>query len=481
MFAAADLDLPDLPTIPVVNQSMARPILARETVRFVGEAVAVVVAETVAAAADAAEHVIVHIEPRPAVVALPDAATGDTLVHQDAGTNVAFDMPAIAQTADPAPAAEASDGGGLDFSGCEVVVEERLVNQRLAAVPLEPRSAAAEWSADGTRLTFYASTQAPHRVRDALAALYGLDKAAVRVIVPDVGGGFGAKGAPSPEELVLAGLARAVGRPVVWTESRAENLKSSVHGRAQSQRLRLGGTRAGRITHYELDVAQDAGRLPDDRSLSAHVHPQGVHRLLPHRPRRDQRAQLRHQHSAGHRLPGRGPPRGHLRHRAGRRPVRRADRHGPRRGAPPQLRGARALSVHQLCRQHLRLRRLRRRPRAGSGRGPIRRAAVRAGPPPGLRRPGAARHRYRLLRGEHLDGPQRAGRDRTRRRRIADSAHRRDGIRSGPRHLLGHDRGRCHRRAAGPHHHNLQRHRRDRVQRADGRLPLRPGWPARPS
>ena len=262
VFDAADLDLPDLPTIPVVNQSMARPILARETVRFVGEPVAVVVAETVAAAADAAEHVVVDIESRPAVVALPDAATGDTLVHQDAGTNVAFDMPAIAQTADPAPAAEASDGGGLDFSGCEVVVEASLVNQRLAAVPLEPRSAAAEWSANGARLTFYASTQAPHRVRDALAALYGLDKAAVRVVTPDVGGGFGAKGAPSPEELVLAGLARAVGRPVVWTESRAENLTSSVHGRAQSQRLRLGGTRAGRITHYELHVAQDAGAYP---------------------------------------------------------------------------------------------------------------------------------------------------------------------------------------------------------------------------
>ena len=251
LFTAADLDLPDLPTIPVVNQSMARPILARDIVRFVGEPVVAVVAETAAAATDAAEHVVVDIELQPVVVALSDAAAGDTLVHQDAGTNVAFDMPASGHVEAP-----------LDFSECEVVVETSLVNQRLAAVPLEPRSAAAEWSADGARLTFYASTQAPHRVRDALSALYGLDKAAVRVVTPDVGGGFGAKGAPSPEELVLAGLARAVGRPVVWTESRAENLTSSVHGRAQSQRLRLGGTRAGRITHYELDVVQDAGAYP---------------------------------------------------------------------------------------------------------------------------------------------------------------------------------------------------------------------------
>ena len=276
VFTAADLDLPDLPTIPVVNRSMPRPVLARDTVRFVGEPVAVVVAETAAAAADAAEHVVVDIEPRPAVVALPDAATGNTLVHQHAGTNVAFDMPVMVHTTDNGPASEPGAGmnvafdmpasghveAQLDFSSCEVVVEASLVNQRLAAVPLEPRSAAAEWSSDGSRLTFYASTQAPHRVRDALAALYGLDQAAVRVVTPDVGGGFGAKGAPSPEELVLAGLARAVGRPVVWTESRAENLTSSVHGRAQTQRLRLGGTRAGRITHYELDIVQDAGAYP---------------------------------------------------------------------------------------------------------------------------------------------------------------------------------------------------------------------------
>ena len=251
VFTATDLDLPDLKPIPMVNQSMARPVLVRDTVRFVGEPVAVVVAETAAAAADAAEHVMVDIEPQPAAVTLPDAATGNTLVHQHARTNIAFDMPASGTSEAP-----------LDFSGCEVVVETSLVNQRLAAVPLEPRSAAAEWSGDGTRLTFHASTQAPHRVRDALAAVYGLDKAAVRVVTPDVGGGFGAKGAPSPEELVLAGLARAVGRPVAWTESRAENLTSSVHGRAQNQQFRLGGTRSGRITHYELNVVQDAGAYP---------------------------------------------------------------------------------------------------------------------------------------------------------------------------------------------------------------------------
>ncbi len=251
VFTAADLDLPDLKPIPMVNQQMSRPVLARHTVRFVGEPVAVVVAETPAAAADAAEHVFVDIEALLAAVTLPDAAAGDTLVHPPAGTNIAFDMPPTSDMESP-----------LDFSGCDVVVTGTLADQRLAAVPLEPRSAAAEWSADGTRLTFHASTQAPHRVRDTLAGLYGLDKDAVRVVTADVGGGFGAKGTPSPEELVLAGLARAVARPVKWTESRAENLTASVHGRGQTQRFRLGGTRSGRITYYELEVDQDAGAYP---------------------------------------------------------------------------------------------------------------------------------------------------------------------------------------------------------------------------
>ena len=139
---------------------------------------------------------------QPPVVALPDASTGDTLVHRSAGTNVAFDMPAAGNAEAP-----------VDFSDCEVTVEASLVNQRLAAVPLEPRSAAAEWSADGARLTFYRlHPRRPHRVRDTLATLYRLDKAAVRVVTPDVGGGFGAKGTPSPEELAR-GWAGPSGRP----------------------------------------------------------------------------------------------------------------------------------------------------------------------------------------------------------------------------------------------------------------------------
>ena len=102
----------------------------------------------------------------------------------------------------------------------------------------------------------------------------------------------------------MAGLARAVGRPVVWTESRAENLTSSVHGRAQRQRLRWAAPAPDGSPHYELEVVQDAGAYPSDRRLPAHLHPQGVHRLLRDRQRLDQRAEPCHQHRAGHRPTG---------------------------------------------------------------------------------------------------------------------------------------------------------------------------------
>ena len=257
VFTADDLGLADLEPIPVVNQQMGRPLLARGTVRFAGEPVVAVVAETAAAATDAAEHVIVDVEPLPAVVSLEEAAAGTVLVHARAGTNLAFEMTPVTR-ARIGP----RDSGPLDFSECEAVVRATFVNQRLAAAPLEPRSASAHWRHDTGRLTFLASTQAPHRVRDTLAELYGLAPGDVRVIAPDVGGGFGAKASPAPEELLLAGLSRVVGRPVVWTESRSENLTAGVHGRAQVQKVRLGGDRSGRITHYELDVTQDAGAYP---------------------------------------------------------------------------------------------------------------------------------------------------------------------------------------------------------------------------
>src|SRR5262249_36944029 len=151
--------------------------------------------------------------------------------------------------------------GAADFGDCEVVVAERIVNQRMTAAPIEPRAGAAYWTHDG-RLVHYSACQGAHPTRDLLATIYGLDPARVRVIVPDMGGGFGAKSRTYPEELALGFYARAVGRPVKWAETRSENMVAMPHGRAQVQRARIGGRRDGRITAYQLDVVQDAGAYP---------------------------------------------------------------------------------------------------------------------------------------------------------------------------------------------------------------------------
>jgi carbon-monoxide dehydrogenase large subunit len=181
------------------------------------------------------------------VVVDPEVALRDEhVIYPDVGTNVVQRV---------------SSGSRADFAGCDVVVEERIVNQRLTAAPIEPRSAAAYWTDDG-RLVHYAACQGAHPARDVLATVYGLDPSHVRVVVPDVGGGFGAKSRIFPDEAALGFYAQVVRRPVRWTESRSENMVAMAHGRGQVQHARLGGTRDGRITAYQLDVVQDAGAYP---------------------------------------------------------------------------------------------------------------------------------------------------------------------------------------------------------------------------
>jgi aerobic carbon-monoxide dehydrogenase large subunit len=248
VFSAADVDLQPLtPPTPMLNQAMTRPLLARERVRFVGEPVAVIVAESPTAAADAAEMVWPDYDPLPAVVDPEAARTDDVVLHEAAGTNVVVEM-------------DQRDPSEDLFAGCEVVVSETVVNQRLAAVPLECRAAAAAWV--GGRLHQWSSTQHAHGVRDALCDLYGLGPDQVRVIAPDVGGGFGAKIGNYPEDLLLAWLARRVGRPVRWAETRSENMVGLGHGRGQRQLLEIGGRRDGTVEAYRLTILQDAGAYP---------------------------------------------------------------------------------------------------------------------------------------------------------------------------------------------------------------------------
>ena len=233
-------------TNPTFPEAMRRPFVAIGTVRYVGQPVVAVIAEDRLQAADAADLVLVDYDPLPVVVDPEVALRDEVVLFPDHGSNV------VMRFASPTPA---------DFSACEVVVEERIVNQRLTAAPIETRSGAAYWTDDG-RLVHYSACQGAHPTKALLAEIYGLDPAAVRVVVPDVGGGFGAKSRTYPEELALGFYAREVGRPVRWTETRTENILAMPNGRGQVQRAKLGGTRDGRITAYQLDVVQDAGAFP---------------------------------------------------------------------------------------------------------------------------------------------------------------------------------------------------------------------------
>ena len=248
VFSAADIaELPRIAhTLPMLPDGMRRPLLATDVVRFVGEPVAVVVAEDRYAAADAADLVIVDYEPLTPAVDPESAATDEVVLFPEVGTNAAVRL------ASPQRA---------DFSGCEVVVELRVENQRMTAAPIEPRSGAAYWTDDG-RLVHYSACQGAHPAREALCAIYGLPPEEIRVVVPDVGGGFGAKSRCQAEELLLGWLSRRLGRAVRWTETRSENMVAMPHGRGQLQHVTIGGTRDGRITAYQLDVVQDAGAYP---------------------------------------------------------------------------------------------------------------------------------------------------------------------------------------------------------------------------
>ena len=244
VWTAADIDIaPAGPANGMMNKAMLFPYLAIDTVRYVGDLVAIVVSEDKTSGVDAAETVIVDYEPLEAVLDMDDSFSNRVLLHPEAETNVVLTF-----------AARNNDD---IFADCEVVVDLVIENQRVAPAPMEVRSCVSTW--DGARLTQWACSQGAHGARDGLAEVFGLEKSQVRVITPDVGGGFGAKSGVYPEEILVGWATRKLGVPVRWTESRTENMLAMGHGRAQRQRTRMGGTRDGRITAYRLDLLQDAG------------------------------------------------------------------------------------------------------------------------------------------------------------------------------------------------------------------------------
>jgi carbon-monoxide dehydrogenase large subunit len=244
----ADLTIGDIKPFMMINQSITRPVLARDRVRYVGEPIVAIVAETRAAAVDAAELVIVEIDSLPPLIDPRDALAEDAIhLFPHIGTNVALhsDHP----------------GKPISFDNCDVVVSQTTVNQRLAPAPIENRSAIAWWEND--RLILELGCQGTHPVRNTVAEIYGLQPEQMRVICPDVGGGFGAKAHAAPEAVVLGELSRRTGRPVRWTETRSENMTGMGHGRGQIQTVTLGGTSEGDLLAYKIEIVQDAGAYPN--------------------------------------------------------------------------------------------------------------------------------------------------------------------------------------------------------------------------
>ncbi len=246
--------MPTVWEITTEQKTPAHPAIAVDRVAFAGEVVAVVVARSAAAARDAAELVDVDYEDLPAALDLKAAAADEALTHPDLGTNVA--------TTWRIDSAEAGTGGSVEDAIAEagrdgVVVERELRQQRLIPAFMEPRSVVADPTAE--QLTVWSATQIPHVTRFFLAATLGLPESKVRVIAPDVGGGFGGKLQFIPEEIITVLAARHTGRPCKWTETRSESLLSGHHGRDQWQRLTLAATKDGHVTGLKVDLLADMG------------------------------------------------------------------------------------------------------------------------------------------------------------------------------------------------------------------------------
>ncbi len=246
--AADGLDRQLPARFPGLPDGVGRPPLAVDKVRYVGEPVVALVAETAAQAADAAELVVIDYQPLPPVIDPVAAADDPALLFPDVGSNRMVE-------------ASGADDEAPDFSACEAVVTVTTVNNRVAACPLETRAGAALWDDQG-RLVQYASCQGVHPFRAALAAFHGLEHDQVRVITADVGGSFGAKGGAYPEDMVLGYLARRVGRPVRWVPGRSADMVGLGHSRAQVQTITVGGRRDGTIEAIAAHVLGDAGAYP---------------------------------------------------------------------------------------------------------------------------------------------------------------------------------------------------------------------------
>lgn len=247
IYTGPDLGVADIPGDNLATKApdFPRPQLATERVRYVGEPIAVVVADTAQNALDASDQVWVEYEVLSAAADPETALRDETILHPRAGTNVM----------------ERWELGKSEDGHHEVSVEIEVENQRLAPTSIEPLAILATPDEQG-RLTVHVSHQRPHEYRTKLARMLDLDPDRIRVIVPDVGGAFGMKGMTYPEYVVVPALALRLGLPILWVERRREHLSGGTHGRGSKTRIRLAGTEDGTIERTEIHIVADMGAYP---------------------------------------------------------------------------------------------------------------------------------------------------------------------------------------------------------------------------
>ncbi|MFC5948789.1 xanthine dehydrogenase family protein molybdopterin-binding subunit [Pseudonocardia lutea] len=234
-----------------------RPVLAKDTVHFAGEGVAVVVARSAAEAKDAADLVEVDYDPLDPVLDMEAAlAEGATLVHPDLGTNESATW--VFDSGEAGTGGSAADAiAAAEADPDQVVVRRRFRQQRLIPAFMEPRSCVVDPT--GEQMVIYSATQIPHILRTMTTVTLGVPESKVRVIAPDVGGGFGGKIGVLPEEMMTVLLAQKLGRPVKWTETRSESMLAAHHGRDQIQDITIAAKKDGTITALDVKLLADMG------------------------------------------------------------------------------------------------------------------------------------------------------------------------------------------------------------------------------
>ncbi len=255
VYTAADFT--DYPDLPGGLPTLERPALARNTVRFVGEPVAIVVAEDRYVAADAAAAVSVAYTPLKVMTTIEDATASDALpLFPRHGSNVITIVPTM-------------DDLEKELSKCHGRASLHIVNQRCAAVPIEPMAVLADWKPDG--LTVWATFQAPHHLRNYLATWLDIPQMNCRVVAPDVGGGFGSKIVWYPELFVAPVISKLLRRPVKFAQTRTEAMMQMAHGRDQVHDIEVGYEKDGTIKALRLIVSQNLGAYGDPTGLGLAV------------------------------------------------------------------------------------------------------------------------------------------------------------------------------------------------------------------